>query len=388
MAIEKPLGADTLLDLLGATWPEVNEDLYLEASDALRAFAERMADDGHLANTNIRRLLSTGSGQSFDALNAHWNAILARPFADLLTAADIIARAMADTGFRVGETKLAIRNVLIELGVEISAANATSALTFGQSPAVAASMAVARTSIAKHIRHCVQGTTHTLATAEADPAVTAVALMTAERLRKTGAEGGVAGGAVGGFAPAGAAGGSNGLAVGGGAGGATGGAAGAATGGAAGGAAGGGATGGSVGGATGGLAAGGAVGGAAGGGGIGGGSGGWLGSGLADLEVEHAEHDRARNRLGDVGTRIHGKTSAKLAEAAAHHAGTRGRGVIAQAVDPHADRLLGALKTATGHLGDHIGTTLSKAAKQISTDHRTTDHAVHASLTRRRLSGN
>ncbi|WP_426405402.1 hypothetical protein ACN9M0_00440 [Streptomyces sp. R-07] len=61
MAVTVPDWADTLLDLVGVNWPNVDEDAYREMADALREFADDLADDGRLANNHMERLLSSRS---------------------------------------------------------------------------------------------------------------------------------------------------------------------------------------------------------------------------------------------------------------------------------------------------------------------------------------
>lgn len=360
------LGGDLLMQKLGATWPEVDQNLYAEVAASLRAFADDLADDGQLANTHLVRLLSTGSGQSFDALNVHWNAVLGRSFADIVSASYVIASAMDQTAVEVAATKSGIAQHLYTLTARIGVVTSQSVFTFGDTSAGAAAMQAAATAIASLNRNCAAEASRLLAAASADPSVAAVQAITPDRLRASGTlEGGAAGG--------------NAIAAGAGVAGATGGGADGIAGGAA--VGGGGGTGG-VAGAGAWIAGGGAGGGsgmhlASAGGGIGG-----LGSGLVDLEIDHDEHDRASGKLSVVSTGIHGRTSSALGSAAAHHARNRGRGAIAHAVDPHADRLLGALEDATGHMGDHIGRTLPKAIKQISVDYRNTDDAVRAAFAR------
>ncbi|MEV4427104.1 hypothetical protein AB0K23_37790, partial [Streptomyces sp. NPDC049602] len=66
MAVTVPDWADTLLDLIGVAWPNVDEDAYREMADALREFADDLEDDGQLANNHFERLLSSGQGESMD----------------------------------------------------------------------------------------------------------------------------------------------------------------------------------------------------------------------------------------------------------------------------------------------------------------------------------
>ncbi|WP_326652373.1 MULTISPECIES: hypothetical protein [unclassified Streptomyces] len=57
MAVTVPDWADTLLDLIGVSWPNVDEDAYRDMADSLREFAEDLEDDGQLANNHVQRLL-------------------------------------------------------------------------------------------------------------------------------------------------------------------------------------------------------------------------------------------------------------------------------------------------------------------------------------------
>lgn len=349
MAIQKPEGADMLLGLIGASWPEVNEDLYREMADSLRAFADDLADDGQLANNHVTRLLSTGSGQSFDALNNHWNTVLGRSFSDIVTAARTIADAMDATALVIAEAKLRIVYVLADLSKQLTTVTFTAAAAFGNTPAGATAMAAAKTAIDRYNQECVTDAVRTMQSTLSEPSVTSVESITPDRLRGGGSEGGAEGGAAKGIADGGAAGAPGGVA----------GMAGAAGGGA-------------------------VMDLASAGGGVAGGAIAGIGSGLVDLAIDHDEHVRAGNRLGGVSTGIHDKTSASLGKAAAHHARTRGRGSVAQGVDPLADRLLGALRDATGHMGEHIGRTLPKTIRQISVDYKNTDDEIRAAFARLR----
>ncbi|MEU2119571.1 hypothetical protein ABZ567_28925 [Streptomyces sp. NPDC016459] len=94
MAVTVPDWADTLLDLVGVNWPNVDEDAYRQMADALREFADDLADDGQLANNHMERLLSSGHGEAMDALNAHWNKVKGKYLKDIVSAARTIAGAL------------------------------------------------------------------------------------------------------------------------------------------------------------------------------------------------------------------------------------------------------------------------------------------------------
>ncbi|MFG2987706.1 hypothetical protein ACGFZK_00005, partial [Streptomyces sp. NPDC048257] len=94
MSVTVPDWADTLLDLIGVAWPNVDEDAYRDMADSLREFAEDLLDDGQLANNHVERLLSASKGESIEALNKHWNTVKGKHFKDLASAARTIAGAM------------------------------------------------------------------------------------------------------------------------------------------------------------------------------------------------------------------------------------------------------------------------------------------------------
>ncbi|MFK4597937.1 WXG100-like domain-containing protein [Streptomyces pristinaespiralis] len=94
MAVTVPDWADTLLDVIGVNWPNVDEDAYRDMADSLREFAEDLEDDGHLANQHVQRLLSSGYGEAIDALNGHWGKVKDKHIKDIAGAARIIAGAL------------------------------------------------------------------------------------------------------------------------------------------------------------------------------------------------------------------------------------------------------------------------------------------------------
>ncbi|WTT42239.1 hypothetical protein OG468_33515 [Streptomyces zaomyceticus] len=124
MAVTVPDWADTLLDLVGVNWPNVDEDAYREMADALREFADDLADDGQLANNHMERLLvQRVHGGAMDALNEHWGKAKGKHLKDMVSAARTIAgaldkaaaaieamkwKAVAELGILAGQTGLAM----------------------------------------------------------------------------------------------------------------------------------------------------------------------------------------------------------------------------------------------------------------------------------------
>ncbi|MFF8274992.1 hypothetical protein ACF05T_02570 [Streptomyces lateritius] len=132
MAVTVPDWADTLLDLVGVNWPNVDEDAYREMADALREFADDLADDGQLANNHMERLLSSGHGEAMDALNEHWGKVKGKHLKDMISAARTIAgaldmaagaiegmkwKAVAELGILAGQTGLALALIPVTGGL-------------------------------------------------------------------------------------------------------------------------------------------------------------------------------------------------------------------------------------------------------------------------------
>ncbi|MFE9479918.1 RHS repeat-associated core domain-containing protein [Streptomyces spororaveus] len=344
MAVTVPDWADTLLDLIGVAWPNVDEDAYRAMADSLREFAEDLLDDGQLANNHVERLLSASKGESIEALNKHWNTVKTKHFKDIAEAARTIAGAMDMAAGAVEGMKYAalvqLGYLAAEAGIALSLIPVTAGLSalFG-----AAAMRLTQEVVKRLIKECVEEAVGYIVSAMTEPAVAALEGMAADLVVQLGsmALGFQDGVDLGQTKNAGKDGFNDGVQSGKEA-----------------------------------LHL------ASAGSGSGGG-----GTGLTDLHIEHSEHDRAGTHLNAVSTGIHGKTSSKLTKAKSHHGRTRGRDSIAQAIDPVADKALAALTKATKAMGDHVGTTLPRAVKQISTDHKKNDQALHDDFNRLKKDG-
>ncbi|MCX5309257.1 DUF6531 domain-containing protein [Streptomyces sp. NBC_00160] len=346
MSVTVPDWADTLLDLIGVAWPNVDEDAYRDMADSLREFAEDLLDDGQLANNHVERLLSASKGESIEALNKHWNTVKGKHFKDLASAARTIAGAMDLAADAVVAMKSAALVQLGYLATEAGIALSLIPVTGGLSMLVGAgAMRATQEVIKRLIKECMEEAVGYIVSAMTEPAVAALEGMAADLVVQLGSmalgfQDGVdldqaKNAGKDGFKE-GVQSGKESLHL------------------------------------------------ASAGGGGGGGGG---GTGLVDLHIEHSEHDRAGTHLNTVSTGIHGKTTSKLTKAKSHHGRTRGRDSIAQAIDPVADKALAALTKATKAMGDHVGTTLPKAVKQISTDHKKNDQALHDDFNRLKRNG-
>ncbi|MCZ0978743.1 DUF6531 domain-containing protein [Streptomyces diastatochromogenes] len=342
MAVTVPGWADTLLDLIGVAWPNVDEDAYREMADALREFADDLEDDGQLANNHFERLLSSGQGEAIDALDEHWQKVKGKHFKDIAGAARMIAGALDTAAGAITTMKGVALGQLTWLAGEAGIALSLIPVTGGLSALIGgASIRFAQEAIKRLIKECADEVVGYIVSALTEPAVAALEGMAADLVVQLGA---MAIGLQDGVdldqtKKAGTDGFKDGV---------------------------------QSGKESLNLAS------------AGGGSGGAKGSGLKNLHIEHAEHTHASTQLNGVSVRIHGKTTGKLTKAKTAHGRTRGRDSIADAIDPVADKALEALTKAAKSMGDHVGQTLPKVVKQISVDHKNTDDALRDRFARQR----
>ncbi|MHA4773005.1 DUF6531 domain-containing protein [Streptomyces sp. MSC1_001] len=338
MAVTVPDWADTLLDLVGVNWPNVDEDAYREMADALREFADDLADDGQLANNHMERLLSSGHGEAMDALNAHWSKVKGTHLKDMVSAARTIAgaldmaagaiegmkwKAVAELGILAGQTGLAM--ALIPVTGGLSALLGAGAIAF------------TKKQLLKLITGAMEEAVGHIVGVMTEPAVAALENMAADLVVQVsmdalGVQNGVnldqtkqAG--KDGF-DQGVQGAKEGLN----------------------------------------LAS-------AGSGGRPGGKG---------FHIEHDEHDSAGTKLNGVSAGIHGKTAGKLTKAKAAQGRNKGRDDIANALDPVIEKAMSALVKSATTMGDHVGKTLPMAVKQISVDHKNNDDDLRDRFARQR----
>ncbi|MER6551504.1 DUF6531 domain-containing protein [Streptomyces sp. NPDC001725] len=321
MAVTVPDWADTMLDVIGINWPNVDEDAYRDMAVSLREFADDVEDDGFLANQHVQRLLSSGHGEALDALNSHWGKVKDKHIKDIAGAARTIAGALDNAAMAIEAMKYA---AIVHLGVLAGKAGISMALipvTGGLSMLIGgAAIAVAQQAIRRVIKECLEEVVGYIVSAMTEPAVAALENMAADLVVQIGAnamglQNGVDMNQVGqsgkeGFKE-GVAGAKDSLQL---------------------------------------ASA--------------DGPGPVSGKGV---HIEHSEHDRAGTKLNLVSIDMHGKTAGKLANAKSHHSRTRGKDDIAGALDPVIDKAMKALGKANKAMGDHLGEALPKAVKEIST---------------------
>ncbi|AJF66538.1 hypothetical protein SVTN_21310 [Streptomyces vietnamensis] len=100
-------------------WVEANEDDAHAAADRMRPFGSKFADDRADAAKAVERLVSSGQGEATKALEEHW-ADLSGRFAQVSTAAGVIADGMDSCGDIVRSSKDAVLNLVHSLRWTIS----------------------------------------------------------------------------------------------------------------------------------------------------------------------------------------------------------------------------------------------------------------------------
>ncbi|MEV1019984.1 DUF6531 domain-containing protein [Streptomyces sp. NPDC050264] len=147
---------DELLEVVGISFPNVDEDDYREMATAMREFAEQFESHGGDAHKAVTRILSSSDGWAVDAFEKHWDQVRTGHLEKLPELARLLADAcdvLADIIFGM-KTKAEI-----ELGVlaaTIAAAVATAVLTAGLSMlAVAGEMTAVRVIIKRLVDEAV-----------------------------------------------------------------------------------------------------------------------------------------------------------------------------------------------------------------------------------------
>ncbi|MEV8389788.1 MULTISPECIES: YwqJ-related putative deaminase [unclassified Streptomyces] len=169
-----PEGVDTMLDLVGVGWPNVDEDAYRDMADALREFADDADDDGHAAHQHIQRLLSSGQSESLTALDAHWSKVQGK-HKDLAKAARIIAGALDRVADLIVARKIAAVGELADLCATVGVTLAFAPVTAGLSTLLAgAKIAATRIAFKRILKEMAEAAVAEIVATLTEPAVAAI----------------------------------------------------------------------------------------------------------------------------------------------------------------------------------------------------------------------
>ncbi|WP_306316688.1 MULTISPECIES: DUF6531 domain-containing protein [unclassified Streptomyces] len=134
MGVVLPGWADELLDLIGVSWPNVDEDDYRQMADSFREFADDIADGTTTAHQGIQSLVASSGGSiAVEALDAHWQKIRGKHLEKLAECGRLTANALDGVALVIEGAKGAAVVQLGILAAEVAAAQAAAPLTLGLS---------------------------------------------------------------------------------------------------------------------------------------------------------------------------------------------------------------------------------------------------------------
>jgi hypothetical protein len=128
-----PSELDAALDLIGISWPNVDEDDYRDMAQAMREFADDIDDGAADAHAAIMDLIGTNEGLAVQALEMHWSKVKGTHLTNLAEAGRLAATALDGVAVLIEGAKLA---AIVQLGIlaaEIAAAIAAAPVTLGLS---------------------------------------------------------------------------------------------------------------------------------------------------------------------------------------------------------------------------------------------------------------
>ncbi|MDQ0946064.1 RHS repeat-associated core domain-containing protein [Streptomyces sp. V1I1] len=314
-----PEGVDTMLDVVGVGWPNVDEDAYRDMADALREFADDADDDGHAAHQYVQRLLSSGQSESLTALDKHWSKVQGK-HKDLAKAARIIAGALDRVADIIVARKIAAVGELADLCATVGITLAFAPVTAGLSTLLAgAKIAATRIAFKRILKEMAEAAVSEIVATLTQPAVAAIENVVADLAIQTAMN--VAGVQDGYNTDQTVQAGKDGL----------------------------------------------QLNSADGPGGQGPGAG---------PVIDHDAHGKAGMHLANVQISMRNKTGGKLGKAKGHHGRAKGKDSLTAVLDTTIEGVTEKLGKALNDLGDHVGKTLPNAITKGSKTHKDTDHDV------------
>lgn len=347
MGVVLPGWADEVLNLIGISWPNVDEDDYREMANAMREFADDIEDGANEAHTAIQGLVgSAGGSLAVEALNAHWGKINGKHLKGLAECGRLAGTAMDGVATLIEGAKIAAVVQLGILAAEVIAAQAAAPFTFGLSEAGAIAATQATRAIVKRLfKEVCEQVVQQVVSIALTPVEEALGAMVGDLVVQLGANalGTQKGIDLGRTADAGkdglrqgaqdakaAAGGQMQL-----------------------------------------LSTGGG-----GGGGHGGSSGGGGGAGGSGFTHDPEEHDRVATSLESAGSTFRNGAGGKIRRAKSHHARTRGKDAIADAANSMLDKVIDGIEDGTKKTAQHVGDDMTRGVKQMAKNHHDNDKGL------------
>ncbi|MFF7200028.1 DUF6531 domain-containing protein [Streptomyces sp. NPDC008141] len=315
-----PEGVDTMLDVVGVGWPNVDEDAYRDMADALREFADDADEDGHAAHQHVQRLLSSGQSESLTALDKHWKKVSGK-HKDLAKAARIIAGALDRVADIIVARKIAAVGELADLCATVGITLAFAPVTAGLSTLIAgAKIAATRIAFKRILKEMAEAAVSEIVATLTQPAVAAIENVVADLAIQTAMN--IAGVQDGYDKDQTVKAGKEGL----------------------------------------------QLNSASGPGGPGPGGG---------PVIDHDAHGNVGMHLAGVQVSMNNKAGSKLGKAKGHHGRAKGKDSLTAVLDTTIEGVTEKLGKALKDLGEHVGTTLPKAIGKSSKTHKETDQDIH-----------
>ncbi|MFJ9411834.1 DUF6531 domain-containing protein [Streptomyces sp. NPDC101393] len=351
MGVVLPGWADELLDLIGVSWPNVDEDDYREMANAMREFADDIDEGANEAHTAIQSLVgSAGGSLAVEALNAHWGKINGQHLKGLADCGRMAGTAMDGVAILIEGAKIAAVVQLGILAAEVIAAQAAAPFTLGLSEVGALGATQATRMIVKRLfKEVCQQVAEQVISIALTPVEEALAAMVGDLVVQLGANAlGVQDGVdLGHAAKAGKEGFNQGvkdakdsaksaadnpMEL---------------------------------------LSAGGHRGG---GGGLGGGGSSSGGSGGFSFDKD--EHDKAVTSLESAGGTFRNKAGGKIGRAKSHHGRTRGKDFIADAANTMLDKVIDGIEDGVKKTAKHLDDNMTRGIKQMAKNHHENDKGL------------
>ncbi|MEU6370734.1 PE-PGRS family protein [Streptomyces sp. NPDC046931] len=138
MSLTLPSELVWVLDLLGYSWPEVDEEALHEVAETWRNFGAELEEIQAQGERFAGTVIAGNIGSAIDGFSKAWGAYTGvngedRYIPDARTACEVIALAFDAAAVAVLTAKLAVIAQLVALAVEIIAAQASAPFTFGLS---------------------------------------------------------------------------------------------------------------------------------------------------------------------------------------------------------------------------------------------------------------
>jgi RHS repeat-associated protein len=315
-----PEGVDTMLDVVGVGWPNVDEDAYRDMADALRDFADDADDDAGVAYGHIQKLLASGQSESLTALDEHWSKVQGK-HKDLAKAARLVAGALDRVADIIVARKIAAVGELADLCATVGITLAFAPVTAGLSTLLAgAKIAATRIAFKRILKEMAEAAVAEIVATLTEPAVAAIENIVADLAIQTALN--VAGVQNGYNTDQTVQAGKDALQI---------------------------------------NSAGGPTGPAGGGRGP---------------EIDHDAHGNAGTHLASVQITMRERAGSKLGKAKGHHGRAKGKDSLTAVLDTTIEGVTEKLTKALDDLGDHVGKKVPDAIRGGSKTHRDTDGDV------------